>query len=89
MGIVNAGQLAVYEDIEPELKEHVEDVIFWGGVPMRPSVSSSLQAASKAKAHVVRSTSPGVKPPVGQASRVCACARRRRLHRGRHRRGAR
>jgi 5-methyltetrahydrofolate--homocysteine methyltransferase len=28
MGIVNAGQLAVYEDIEPELLERVEDVIF-------------------------------------------------------------
>ena len=28
MGIVNAGQLAVYEDIEPELREHVEDVIW-------------------------------------------------------------
>ncbi|MEP6976763.1 MAG: methionine synthase [Thermoleophilia bacterium] len=28
MGIVNAGQLSVYEDIEPELLEHVEDVIF-------------------------------------------------------------
>jgi 5-methyltetrahydrofolate--homocysteine methyltransferase len=28
MGIVNAGQLAVYEDIDPELKERVEDVIF-------------------------------------------------------------
>jgi 5-methyltetrahydrofolate--homocysteine methyltransferase len=28
MGIVNAGQLAVYEDIEPPLLEHVEDVIF-------------------------------------------------------------
>jgi 5-methyltetrahydrofolate--homocysteine methyltransferase len=27
MGIVNAGQLAVYEDIEPRLKEMVEDVI--------------------------------------------------------------
>jgi len=27
MGIVNAGMLAVYEDIEPELKEHIEDVI--------------------------------------------------------------
>ncbi len=27
MGIVNAGQLAVYEDIEPELKELVEDVL--------------------------------------------------------------
>jgi 5-methyltetrahydrofolate--homocysteine methyltransferase len=28
MGIVNAGQLAVYEDVEPELLERVEDVIF-------------------------------------------------------------
>ncbi len=27
MGIVNAGQLAVYEEIPPELREHVEDVI--------------------------------------------------------------
>src|SRR5438876_4128474 len=28
MGIVNAGQLASYDDIEPELRERVEDVIF-------------------------------------------------------------
>ncbi|NUR75302.1 MAG: methionine synthase [Thermoleophilia bacterium] len=28
MGIVNAGQLAVYEDIEPELLERIEDVLF-------------------------------------------------------------
>ena len=28
MGIVNAGQLAVYEDIPPNLLEHVEDVLF-------------------------------------------------------------
>src|SRR5437763_7416933 len=28
MGIVNAGQLAVYQDIEPSLLEHVENVIF-------------------------------------------------------------
>src|ERR1043166_3239773 len=28
MGIVNAGQLVVYEDIEPELRERVEDMIF-------------------------------------------------------------
>ena len=27
MGIVNAGQLAVYEEIEPELLERVEDVL--------------------------------------------------------------
>src|SRR5581483_7039946 len=28
MGIVNAGQLTVYEDIEPQLLERVEDVLF-------------------------------------------------------------
>jgi 5-methyltetrahydrofolate--homocysteine methyltransferase len=28
MGIVNAGQLVVYEDIDPELRDRVEDVIF-------------------------------------------------------------
>ncbi|MGA2798895.1 MAG: methionine synthase, partial [Thermoguttaceae bacterium] len=28
MGIVNAGQLAIYEEIEPALLQHVEDVIF-------------------------------------------------------------
>ena len=28
MGIVNAGQLAVYEEIEPELRERIEDVLF-------------------------------------------------------------
>jgi len=28
MGIVNAGQLMVYADIEPDLLEHVEDIIF-------------------------------------------------------------
>ena len=28
MGIVNAGQLAVYQDIEPELLQRVEDVLF-------------------------------------------------------------
>src|SRR5690606_39997051 len=28
MGIVNAGQLVVYEDIPKELLEHVEDVLF-------------------------------------------------------------
>ncbi|AWV91254.1 methionine synthase [Bradymonas sediminis] len=27
-GIVNAGQLTVYDDVEPELLEHVEDVLF-------------------------------------------------------------
>ena len=28
MGIINAGQLAVYDDIKPELREVIEDVLF-------------------------------------------------------------
>ncbi|MCA9712702.1 MAG: B12-binding domain-containing protein, partial [Myxococcales bacterium] len=38
MGIVNAGQLAVYEDIPPELLEHVEDVI----LDRRPDATERL-----------------------------------------------
>jgi 5-methyltetrahydrofolate--homocysteine methyltransferase len=38
MGIVNAGQLAVYEDIEPELRERVEDVL----MDRRPDATERL-----------------------------------------------
>ena len=40
MGIVNAGQLAVYEDIAPDLLERVEDVIF----NRRPDATERLLA---------------------------------------------
>ncbi|HET9323183.1 MAG TPA: methionine synthase [Gaiellaceae bacterium] len=40
MGIVNAGQLAVYEDIPPDLLEYVEDVIF----NRRPDATERLVA---------------------------------------------
>jgi 5-methyltetrahydrofolate--homocysteine methyltransferase len=40
MGIVNAGQLAVYEDIPPDLLQHVEDVIF----NRRPDATERLVA---------------------------------------------
>jgi len=40
MAIVNAGQLAVYEDIEPELKQAVEDVLF----DRRPDATERLTA---------------------------------------------
>jgi 5-methyltetrahydrofolate--homocysteine methyltransferase len=40
MGIVNAGQLAVYEDIPPDLLAHVEDVIF----DRRPDATERLVA---------------------------------------------
>ena len=38
MGIVNAGQLAVYQDIQPDLLEHVEDVI----LARRPDATERL-----------------------------------------------
>jgi 5-methyltetrahydrofolate--homocysteine methyltransferase len=38
MGIVNAGQLAIYEEIEPELRERVEDVI----LARRPDATERL-----------------------------------------------
>jgi 5-methyltetrahydrofolate--homocysteine methyltransferase len=38
MGIVNAGQLAVYQDIEPALLEHVEDVV----LQRRPDATERL-----------------------------------------------
>src|SRR5204863_2706567 len=40
MGIVNAGQLVVYEDIPKDLLEHVEDVIF----NRRPDATERLVA---------------------------------------------
>ena len=43
MGIVNAGQLAVYEDIEPDLLERVEDVIF----DRRPDATERLSRSRR------------------------------------------
>jgi 5-methyltetrahydrofolate--homocysteine methyltransferase len=40
MGIVNAGQLAVYEEIEPDLKGRIEDVLF----DRRPDATERLVA---------------------------------------------
>jgi len=43
MGIVNAGQLAVYDDIPPELLEHVEDVL----LDRRPDATERLVALAE------------------------------------------
>jgi 5-methyltetrahydrofolate--homocysteine methyltransferase len=40
MGIVNAGQMAVYDDLDPELREHCEDVV----LNKRPDASERLLA---------------------------------------------
>ncbi|MDZ4699393.1 MAG: methionine synthase [Rhodothermales bacterium] len=46
MGIVNAGQLAIYEEIEPALLERVEDVLF----DRRPDATERLVAFADAMA---------------------------------------
>src|SRR5262249_47308762 len=51
MGIVNAGQLILYGDIEPELLERVEDVIF----DRRPDATERLvEIAERAKGEGTR-----------------------------------
>jgi 5-methyltetrahydrofolate--homocysteine methyltransferase len=51
MGIVNAGQLILYEDIDPELLERVEDVIF----NRRPDATERLvEIADRAKGEGTR-----------------------------------
>ena len=87
MGIVNAGQLVVYEDIPPDLLEHVEDVLF----NRRPDATERLvQFAESVKGagkkqeidHAWR-RGDGRSAPVARAR-----PRRRRLHRARRRGGA-
>ncbi|KEF34986.1 B12-dependent methionine synthase [Deinococcus sp. RL] len=50
MGIVNAGMLAVYDDIEPELREAVEDVI----LARRPDATERLIALAESYKDVRR-----------------------------------
>jgi 5-methyltetrahydrofolate--homocysteine methyltransferase len=88
MGIVNAGQLAVYEDIEPDLLERVEDV-----ARTRPSASSSTPRRTKARRPSASVTSPGARRPLRSGSRTRSCtasstsSRRTQRRRDRNRRG--
>ena len=87
MGIVNAGQLAVYEDIEPELLECVEDVIF----NRRDDATERLvELADRVRGdgHEARARPELARGARREAARARARARHRRLRRGRHRGGA-
>ena len=88
MGIVNAGQLAIYEQIEPELREACEDVVLnrRAGCHRAPARDCrALQGRGRRK----RAGGSRVAQPAGrQAPRARAGQGHRRLrHRG-HRRGA-
>ena len=72
MGIVNAGQLAVYEDIEPDLLERVEDVIF----NRRPDATERLvEIAERVQRAGTRrsSTSAGARRRSGSGSSTRSC----------------
>ena len=59
MGIVNAGQLTIYDDIEPELRELVEDVVL-NRRPMRPNDSLPSPTRSEPRSEPPAPThSPG------------------------------
>ena len=91
MGIVNAGDLPVYDEIEPELREAVEDVIL-NRRPRRSPTERLVELAPKYKggkgAGARSSTSPGASEPVDERLDPRPGARHHRVHRGRHRGGA-
>ena len=87
MGIVNAGQLAVYEDIEPDLLERVEDVIF----DRRPDATERMVEYADdgdGRGDRARVDLSWREAPVAGSARSRARARGRRLHRGGHGGGA-
>ena len=87
MGIVNAGQLEVYEEIPKDLLERVEDVL----LNRRPDAADRLTEFAES---VKSSQKQGPRQRPGLARRAGRRAaqarpdhRHRRLHRGRHRGG--
>jgi len=84
MGIVNAGQLVVYEDIPKDLLELVEDIIF----DRRPDATERMSSSprrSRAQARSGRKTSLARRHHRG-APRLRPCCTERSSHRGRRRR---
>ena len=87
MGIVNAGQLVVYEDIEPELLERVEDVIFNRRADATERLVEYAERVQR-RGHEARAR-PLVARGAGRGAPLArARPRHRRLHRGGHRGGA-
>jgi 5-methyltetrahydrofolate--homocysteine methyltransferase len=83
MGIVNAGMVGVYDDLEPELRERVEDVV----LNRRPDaaerlleIAESAKGAAKDDSKRLDGARPRARAPVARAG-----ARHHRLHHRRHR----
>ena len=90
MGIVNAGQLAVYDSIEPELREACEDVVL---NRRRATRTERLLDARRALQGRRRPRGARARPRLArlagrEAARARAGQRHHRVHRRRHRGGA-
>ena len=66
MGIVNAGQLAVYEDIPADLLELVEDVLFDRREDATDRLVSFAENVQRLAAPSASSTCPGARRPVSE-----------------------
>ena len=85
MGIVNAGQLAVYDEIDPELRELCEDVV----LNRRPDATERLLRGRAAlQGRRLDAEGGGPRMALG-AGRKAARARARQRHHRFHRRGRR
>ena len=87
MGIVNAGQLVVYEDIPADLLERVEDVIFDRRAG-RHRPARLLRRVGEGRGNAPRARSLLARGSGRAATLARAGPRSRRLHRGGHRGGA-
>ena len=87
MGIVNAGMVGVYDDLDPELRERVEDVV----LNRRPDAGERLIEIARAKSAGKgrdRQLAGAEWQPAGRAALSHALVQgHHRVHRGRHRGG--
>ncbi len=90
MGIVNAGQLALYDDIPAELRELCEDVVLNRRPDAhRPAARGRAQVQGRRQRKKVEKDLTWRDAPVEERLTHTPRARHHRLHRGRHRGGAR
>ncbi len=89
-GIVNAGQLGVYDDLDPELRELCEDVVLnrrKDGTERLVEAAPRFKGDGSAKEKTGRSRL--ARMAGGEAAGARARPRHHRIHRSRHRGGAR
>ena len=88
MGIVNAGQMAVYDDLDPELKEACEDVVLNRRARRRRAPAGAGRALPRSEERAARSGSGVARALRRTAPLACVGAWRHRLRHRRRRGGA-